>query len=493
MTRLACTLALLLIASASVHAQTTDPRFPVSGTVIKASPVMPSKDDSERRLAVVPGGTEVVVVGRQGFWYRVLVATPEGERAGLMEPTDIRINPDAGLPWDPAGTSAFAARGFVETRGVGFNQASPTDPRRAMGDALVRQEAFVRPARWFQFALGVDLRESSFGQVEEDWRIDFTDRSVLRPRISVRRAAASFTSRHVSLDLGKQFMRWGRADVLSPVDRFAPRDYVNVIDNEFLPVIGARLSVRGAGETFEAIWQPQMTPSRLPIVGQRWTIVPPEAEGLALEDHGSVFPDRAQWGARWSHVGRFEMGLSYFDGFNHLPDINASIDPVGGAVALTRTYAALRSYGAELAVPTPAFVIKTESAYFTSPTATSDEYVLYVVEVERQIGEWLLTGGYAGEIETVSREARSFAAERGLARAFIGRAAYTIDPRRSFEVEGAARQDGRGVYARGEFSQAFGRHWRLTLAAVGIAGHAEDFIGQYQGNSHISTTLRLSY
>ena len=38
-------------------------------------------------------------------------------------------------------------------------------------------------------------------------------------------AAGGFT-----LDVGKQFIRWGRADVLNPTDRFAPRDFLNVID-----------------------------------------------------------------------------------------------------------------------------------------------------------------------------------------------------------------------------------------------------------------------
>jgi hypothetical protein len=303
----------------------------------------------------------------------------------------------------------------------------------------------------------------------------------------------ALTSRHVSLDLGKQFIRWGRADILSPVDRFAPRDYLNVLDSELLPVIGARASIRAASETFEMVWVPQMTPSRLPLLGRRWTAVPPEAAGFALEDHGAVFPEPSEQGFRWSHAGRFEMGLSVFDGFNHLPDIQAAVDPARGTVALTRTYAALRTYGGELAIPTPAFTLKGEAAWFTSPASTSEEYVLFVVEAERQVGEWLFDVGYAGEVVTTAREGALFPAERGVARSILGRASYTIDPRRSFELEGAARQNGEGVYAKGEFSQTLGGHWRLTLAAAAIAGKDHDFLGQYQRNSHASATLRLSY
>ena len=316
---------------------------------------------------------------------------------------------------------------------------------------------------------------------------------MLRPRAAVRRLGVALTSPHVSVDLGKQFVRWGRADILSPVDRFAPRDYMNVLDSEFLPVMGARASFRTGGETLEVVWVPRMTPSRLPLLGRRWTVVPPDAAGFALEDHGSVFPEESEQGFRWSHAGRFEMGLSFFDGFNHLPDIDAVVDPDRGAIGLTRTYSALRTYGGEMSVPTAAFTLKGEAAWFTSPTATSEEYVLYVVEAERQMGEWLFDAGYAGEVVTTSRIGAPFGAERGVARSVIGRASFTIDPRRSLEIEGAARQNGGGLYAKGEYSQTFGRLWRLTLSAAGIAGKDDDFLGQYQRNSHVSATLRLSY
>ena len=80
-----------------------------------------------------------------------------------------------------------------------------------------------------------------------------------------------------------------------------------------------------------------------------------------------------------------------------------------------------------------------------------------------------------------------------MARSVIGRVAHTVAPRRTLAVEGAARQNGRGVYAKGEFSQTFGQHWRLTLAAAGIAGEDDDFLGQYQRNSNASATFRLSF
>src|SRR4029077_11131227 len=121
---------------------------------------------------------------------------------------------------------------------------------------------------------------------------------------------------------------------------------------------------------------------------------------------GAVFPTTSQSGLRWSHVGnRVEYSLSFFDGVNHLPNIDPSLkpDPLLPAIDILKRYPAIRSYGADLAMPTPWLTVKGEVAYFTSQFLTTDEYVLYVIQVERQTGEWVLVGGYAGETVTDRR------------------------------------------------------------------------------------------
>jgi hypothetical protein len=60
-------------------------------------------------------------------------------------------------------------------------------------------------------------------------------------------------------------------------------------------------------------------------------------------------------------------------------------------------------------------------------------------------------------------------------------------------VEGAVRQNGHGLYIKGEITQAFGQHWRATFAGVGLRGDAGDFFGQYERNSYGSVTWRLSF
>jgi hypothetical protein len=208
---------------------------------------------------------------------------------------------------------------------------------------------------------------------------------------------------------------------------------------------------------------------------------------------------------RWSHTGTgYEFSASFFDGFNHLPTINAELaelaektSSTGSAVSaliVRRSYPSIRTYGVDAAVPTKWFTIKGEAAYFTSPSAaTADEYVLYVVQLERQTGEWLIVGGYAGEIVTSRRSVLTFAPDRGMTRSLIARASYTIDTRNSVAFETAVRQNGKGMYSRIEFSQARSTHWRATIAAVILAGHADDFLGQYHRNAHATASLRYSF
>jgi hypothetical protein len=398
----------------------------------------------------------------------------------------------------PAGAQTISYRGFIESRGVVFPQDAINDPDNLVGDALARAEVFLAPASWLRVAAGVDLRASTHDQVDSAWRFDLADRGTRRPRFSVRRLSAALTRGPLTVDLGKQFIRWGKADIVTPTDRFAPRDYLNVLDADFLAVRGARTVFEKGAHTLDLTWVPFFTPSRLPLFDQRWA---PPVSGVTLVPVAeNPLPGRSQFGARWSQTtGRFESSLSFYDGFNHLPNIEvpALLPFVGtdfpAAIPVTRSYPQLRMWGADAAAPTRWLTMKGEVAYFASSTATADKYVLYVVQLERQTGEWSLVGGYAGEVVTERRSRFNFAPDRGTTRTILGRASYTIDVNRSAAVEGAVRQDGNGLYVKGEFSQARGSHWRATAAGALIRGEPGDFLGQYRRNSHIGLTVRYSF
>ena len=109
--------------------------------------------------------------------------------------------------------------------------------------------------------------------------------------------------------------------------------------------------------------------------------------------------------------------------------------------------------GGVAAIPLRFFTVKAEAAYFIDPQKQADEYLIYVVQLERQKGEWLFVGGYAGQYVAKKRSPFDFAPDRGLTRAFLGRAGYTIDATRSVALESAVRQNGEGVWVKLEYTQ----------------------------------------
>lgn len=398
-----------------------------------------------------------------------------------------------------AAAQSISQRGFVELRGTVFPQEAPNDPVQVVGDLLAREEIFLKPASWLQFAIGGDARANTHDQVDDTWRVDFSDRGRLRPALAVRRLSATVTRGPVTIDAGKQFIRWGKTDIVTPNDRFAPRDFLNVIDSDLLPVLGVRAVAQMANETVEVVWVPRLTPSRIPLYDQRWTVVPAAAAGIAIVDAGAAMPSGSQVGARWGHLAsRVEYAFSFFDGYNHLPGIEARVTPgltpaFAPEVDVIRVYPRLRTFGADAAVPSRLFTIKGEATYFASPSGEADEYVLYVLQLERQSGEWVFVGGYAGEAVAEHGSLRTFAPDRGLTRSIVGRASYTIDPSRSVAFEGVVRQSGGGAYVKAEYSQAYRDRWRVTVAGTLIRGSDDDFIGQYHRNSHIVATVRYSF
>jgi hypothetical protein len=403
-----------------------------------------------------------------------------------------------------ASPQTLSQRGFLEAQGVFYPQEAPNDPTKAVADFVAREELFVKPLPWLQVSGGLDFRANSHNQVEDEWRVDFADRGIRRPRVAVRRAAVTAARGRVTVDVGKQFIRWGKADIVNPTDRFAPRDFLNVIDAEFTAVTGVRAVVQvAAQDAIEFVWLPVFTPSRTPLLDQRWAAVP--VTPILVIDTGSVFPDGAQTGVRWGRVGTsIEWSVSFFDGFNHLPNIDvlpgrSSTAVRSGSVAtspevdIVRMYPPLRTIGGDVAVPTAWFTLKAEAAYFSTKSPTTDEYLLYVLQLERQTGEWVFVGGYVGEIVTRDRATLAFAPDRGLTKSLVGRASYTIDPNRSLAFETVVRQTLSGAYFEAEYSQAYGQHWRATMSGALIRGEPDDFLGQYRLNSYLSLVLRYSF
>jgi hypothetical protein len=399
----------------------------------------------------------------------------------------------------------LSQKGFADAKGTFYPQEAPNDATQAVGEFLFRHEASARPSSWFRLTGALDVRADTHEQTEWDG-LDWSDRGVKRPVLGVRRLDAIASRGPFTLQAGKQFVRWGKTDILNPTDRFAPRDFLSVVDNELLGVTAARLTAARLADSLDVVVS-RFTPSRMPLLDQRWAGLGDAASQVEIVDRGADLPGRVQAGARWNHVGRgYELSLSGFTGNNHLPLLVNATPPLPAAAAaavtppgvrprieVLRVYPEIWTVGGDAAVPLRVLTLKGEAAFFGTNDDRADRYWLYVIQVERQVGEWLLTGGYAGEVVTTQRVNVGFAPDRGLTRAFLGRASYTIDTNRSAAVEGAIRQDNSGSWVRGEYSQASGQHLRFTAQGAWIRGEPDDFFGRYRRNSNVVLAVRYSY
>ena len=396
----------------------------------------------------------------------------------------------------PLPAQSFSYRGFFETRNSVFLQEAPNDSGLVVAEGLLRSEFTWKPRRGVQLNLGLDGRTDSHRQFERQWRLDGLDRSLQRPAFSARRYSLLLNRGGLNLELGRQFIRWGKTDMLNPTDRFAPKDFLNVVNTEFLGVLASRLTYERGGGTLDLVYVPVFTPSRAPLLNQRWVVPPEGAEQTPVSIRSTRIPGRGQMGVRFSRAERgFEYSLSFYDGYNHLPLFNAeaAFAPTGPRVLLDRFFAQMRMYGGDFAMPLRWFTVKAESAWFTSTTPTADEFAQYVVQLERIVGEWTMVGGYAGEAVTRRRNPLDFAPDRGLTRTLLGRVSYNLDANRTVSVDTAVRQDGAGFFSRGEFSQALGANWRAIAAFTLLRGEPADFLGQYRRNSHFQLTFRYSF
>jgi len=386
----------------------------------------------------------------------------------------------------------FTQRGFLETDAYVYPQTAPNDGSHIVGEWLLRYEAFYKVTPHLRLAGGVDARTDTHRETDREFALSWWDRDRRRPAFEVRRLSASYTRGKLTFEAGKQYIRWGRTEVLNPTDRFAPRDFLNVVDNDFLAVTAARLQYGGQTNTIDLIFEPRLTPSRVPLLNQRWSVIP---DGVQVVEMAPDFPGGPQFGARWNHVGSVaEYSLSFYNGYDHLPQYTGELlDLRTLRVGLRRSYPQMRMYGGDAAVPLSLLTAEVEAAYFTSTSPGTDEYVLYVLQLERQTGEWTLAAGYAGQAITAHGGATTYSPTRGEARSFVAHAGYTIDVNRSFSFETVIRQNGRGLYLKPEYTQAFGQHWRATLGFALIRGSDGDFLGQYHRNSHALAALRYSF
>src|SRR6185437_12086047 len=110
----------------------------------------------------------------------------------------------------------FEQRGFIETNAVIYPQTAPGDSSHAVDETLLRYESSYKVAPWLDLHGDFDAETDTHRQVEREFRLDWNGRSIERPAFALRRFSATLHKGRVTAVLGRQFIRWGKADILNP-------------------------------------------------------------------------------------------------------------------------------------------------------------------------------------------------------------------------------------------------------------------------------------
>ena len=178
---------------------------------------------------------------------------------------------------------SFTQRGFFETTALVYPQTTPNDSGHAIGEGLLRYEAFYKLLPSLRFAGAIDARADTHQQTDRSAGLNWWDRTRRRPAISVRRLSATWSRGKVTIEAGKQLVRWGKADVLTPTDRFAPRDFLNVVDNDFLGITAARATYGTQADTIDLVWSPRLTQRAPRVIRYSPRRIRPLADRLSPE------------------------------------------------------------------------------------------------------------------------------------------------------------------------------------------------------------------
>ncbi|HDQ41425.1 MAG TPA: AMIN domain-containing protein [Desulfonatronum sp.] len=171
------------------------------------------------------------------------------------------------------------------------------------------------------------------------------------------------------LRLGKQAVRWGKADQISPVDNVNPQDLreflIPDLEDRKIPNWMARVRLFPGDFTLEGVFVPFFEPDRFDFAGTKWALLGTRPTGLDIrETRPSKNLGHADWGLRTATtVAGWDLAASYLYAWEKSPRLR--LDPAGPlGPALLADYHRQHIVGLEFETTLNKFGLRGEGAYF---------------------------------------------------------------------------------------------------------------------------------
>lgn len=211
----------------------------------------------------------------------------------------------------------------------------------------------LTPGLWLKAVAKLDSGDTFTG---EGWVQGKSDFSSLATRADVTELYWKRRTAAWDFSAGRQTLVWGRADAVNPTDSIGRRDYRLLTPDDTDQrsgsfALGARYRL-DEERSVQALYVPEFRGDRIPLrsaPGQRVTSIDP--------------PYRNQLGLKYERTSeRIDYSLSYFDGYDRLPDL--AIRSVGAAgLELSLSHHPVRVLGADLSFSRGGTVFKGELAW----------------------------------------------------------------------------------------------------------------------------------
>jgi hypothetical protein len=413
--------------------------------------------------------------------------------------------------WEHGGFLRESGRIYARTPNPGDAYAEGQAHFQVWGRAPIRKNLSVR---------GVfDLRMDTHRNVDRSQGLDWGERGLRQPAGSVSEFYLDAKVGHLDLRLGKQRIRWGRADGLNPADNIIPYDYLETFDDQRLAVPALKADIYFSRANIELVWLPYFMPTRLPLLGQRWfpqlpssaPVSPaagtePVVTHLFYRDLSGPLPARTfgngQWGVRWNQVlPKGEFSFSYFDGFDDLPFFRSALTPSFDTVSVhpqalvsfRREYYRVHVAGADFASGIGPVGIRGEAAYFDQTDPLNFDHLLFVIGVDKNWGDWSIIAQYAGQKVNDRFANAAIFPDLGVRSTLICRVERTLGSSRSFEMKGALRLLDGDFFVQPLYSMVLSNSWRVKLGATIFAGSRFGYLGQFRDSSHLNLQLIYSW
>src|SRR5437867_3926579 len=365
----------------------------------------------------------------------------------------------------------------------------------------------------------VDFRLDTHHDIDRRRWTDLSQRGLRQPAGALRELYVDAKLGRLDLRAGKQEIRWGRADGFNPTDNLLPYDYLKTFSDERITVPALKADAFLGRARLEGAWIPFFTPTRLPLLGQRWfprlpsTAQVPVGPGgepvdaqLVYREGRTTLPTRTfgngQWALRWNQlVHGAEFSFSYFDGLDDIPFFRAGTIPLPDAasprprflVSLAREYYRVRVAGADFASEIGPFGFRGEVAYFDRNDPGNRDHTLFIVGLDRSWGDWFLIVQYAGQKLSGKLGSAAIFPDLGLRSTALFRLERNMGPARSMEITGALRLRDGDLLLQPLYSVALSNKWRFKIGATILGGPASGLLGQYRESTYLLLELRYAF